>query len=262
MASGAVFGLPLLAVDVVRLLRIKACSSVDISVARAARNAPVARSGRVRTPTAMGYLRPRIVVPADLRGRLNGAEWRAILVHESAHLARYDDWSKAVQTALARLCWFAPAVWLLGARLDLERELASDEHVLRAAVDPRAYAACLIRLACDVRRQPAPAAWTRRSQVAVRVERLLHPATAVPPGVRAVRLGLLVAAIAGPRPVRPQSCRRGGPWPHRTSSPPGPPRPPPPPRCRTTTPPPAGRDPAAVRSENVRTLIDRLPASR
>ncbi|GAC1415806.1 MAG: hypothetical protein NVSMB5_05390 [Candidatus Velthaea sp.] len=185
-----------LALDLICLMRIKSRSYIDPTQPPQARNAPVAASRRVRTPTAIGYLHPRIVLPADLGGRVSADEFRAIVAHENAHLARYDDWSKAMQTAIVRLSWFAPALWALAARLDLEREVASDERVLcSAAVDPRAYAACLVRLASDVRHpRPAPAAWTARSQVAFRVDRLLRPAVS-PPRLRGA-LGLLTLAVA------------------------------------------------------------------
>jgi len=166
-----------LAIDLLKLLRIKAHSRIDTGMPLQHRAAPVAASVHVRTPTAIGYLHPRIVVPIDLASRVNADEWQAIVAHENAHLERYDDWTKALQTAVVRLSWFAPALWALAARLDLERELASDERVLARSFDPRLYASCLVRLAADVRRpHAAPAGWVARSQVAVRVERLLKPA--------------------------------------------------------------------------------------
>lgn len=185
-----------LAIDLFKLLRIKAFSRIVGAIPRQHREAAVAASAHVRTPTAIGYLHPRIVVPLDLPERVSAEELRAIVAHENAHLERYDDWTKAAQTAIVRLLWFAPALWALAARLDLERELASDERVLARAFDPRAYAACLVRLAADVRcPHAAPAAWVTRSQVAVRVERLLKPGTRLAWYVGVSRVALLVVAI-------------------------------------------------------------------
>jgi hypothetical protein len=159
----------------------------------------VATSARLRTPTAIGYFHPRIVVPRDFRARVSGEEWRAIIAHENAHLRRYDDWSKAVQAVLARMLWFLPALWLLGARLDLERELASDELVVASTMLPHAYAACLVRLVVDgnARRLPTPAAWRSRTQVAVRVERMLRPRAAGSALAAGFRLGCLALAVTG-----------------------------------------------------------------
>jgi len=198
---GAIVALVLLAdlvFDFVRLLRIKAGSLIDADQPLQTRGAAVAASSRVRTPTAIGYLHPRIVVPHDLAARVSPSELRAVVAHEAAHLERYDDWTKALQIAIVRLAWFSPALWALSARLDLERELASDERVLAVAVDSRAYAACLVRLASDVRHPPlAPAAWTARSQVSLRVERLLRPERPAHPLRAAVALATLAVTLVG-----------------------------------------------------------------
>lgn len=196
--AGAVAALLLcgLTVDLVALLRIKAGSRIDAGFIPSVRGAALASSPRVETPTAIGYLHPRILVPDDLLARVSPSELRAIIAHEHAHLTRFDDWAKAVQAAVARAFWFAPALWMLAARLDLERELASDERVLRAAVDPHEYATCLIRLAADVHRPlPAPAAWLGRSQIAVRVERLLRPRAHAGRLAATARVGVLTLAV-------------------------------------------------------------------
>jgi len=178
-----------------RLLRVKRGARISAAFAPGVRRAPVAYSGAVESATAIGYRRPRIVLPAGLEARVDGRELRAIIAHENAHLARYDDWAKAAQAILVRALWFAPALWILARRLDLERELASDERVA-ATLSPRVYAACLLRLAVDVRgRHVAPAAWRGRAQIAVRVEALLRPARRLGSGGAALRLGALAAAI-------------------------------------------------------------------
>jgi beta-lactamase regulating signal transducer with metallopeptidase domain len=202
-----------LAIDLLKLLRIKAHSRVDTGMPLQHRAAPVAASAQVRTPTAIGYLHPRIVVPIDLASRVNADEWQAIVAHENAHLERYDDWTKAMQTAVVRLLWFAPALWALAARLDLERELASDERVLARSFDPRQYAACLVRLAADVRRpHAAPAGWVARSQVAVRVERLLKPSRGPGWFAGTARVAALAAVIGlsgfGASVIVPSSAER------------------------------------------------------
>lgn len=178
------------------LRRLKGRARIDDRFARGARGAPVALSANVQTPTAIGYRHPRIIIPVALDGRVDGGEFRAIIAHENAHLARYDDWAKAAQTIVVRALWFVPALWLLARRLDLERELASDERVA-AILDPRAYAACLLRLAVDVPgNRLAPAAWRARSQVAIRVERLLRPGRALGRPAGALRLAALAATFA------------------------------------------------------------------
>jgi beta-lactamase regulating signal transducer with metallopeptidase domain len=182
-----------LAVDVVRLRRVKRAAAPLGSVA--IRRARVGTSPRVATPTAIGYLHPAVVLPEGFRARVDASEWDAVIAHECAHLARRDDWAKALQSAIARAAWWLPGLWILGRALDLERELASDEHAA-GQTGARRYAACLLRLATS-RHDPdavAPALWGRRSHVAIRVERLVRPVADGGPVARAAALGTFTAA--------------------------------------------------------------------
>ncbi|MGD0052100.1 MAG: M56 family metallopeptidase [Vulcanimicrobiaceae bacterium] len=187
-----------LGLDIVRLRRIKQ-RAVPIG-ASAVRGAPIGVSRRVISPTAIGYFHPAIVVPDGFRDRVDAAEWRAVLHHECAHLRRYDDWAKALQSVLQRAAWWLPGLWVVGRALDLERELASDDEAA-AAAGPRRYAACLLRLASSrAADSAAPALWGHRSQAAIRIERLLRPAAAVSARLRVLGLALsagLALAIVG-----------------------------------------------------------------
>jgi hypothetical protein len=156
------------------------------------RKASLGESAAVLTPTAIGYLHPAVIVPAAFRSRVDGAEWAAVLAHETAHLARHDDWAKALQSTLVRVGWWLPGLWILARALDLERELASDERAAETT-GARRYAACLLRLATDRCGDVAPALSARRSHVAIRVERLLRPAPGVGGIRRAAALGVFTA---------------------------------------------------------------------
>jgi Zn-dependent protease with chaperone function len=181
-----------LALDMARLRAIKHAARPIGAVP--VRRARVAVSAAVATPTAIGYLRPAIVVPAGFRRRVDAAEWEAVIAHEAAHLTRGDDWAKAAQTAVLRLAWWLPGLWILSGRLDVERELASDERAVRTT-GVRRYAACLLRLATtDAPASLAPSLWGRRTQVAIRVERLLRPVPPVSALARAATLGAATAA--------------------------------------------------------------------
>ena len=194
LVVGAIAGALLvdLTFDVIRLRRVK--HGADLLGWLAVRRARVGTSGTVVSPTAIGYLHPAVVLPAGFRDRVDAGEWDAVLAHECAHLARHDDWAKALQSAVLRAGWWLPGLWLLARGLDLERELASDERAARET-GPRRYAACLLRLATDrCGEAVAPTLWGRRSHVAIRVERLLRPAVERGPIVRAAALGAFTAS--------------------------------------------------------------------
>jgi bla regulator protein blaR1 len=180
--------------DVIRLRRVKRHAVPLGSVA--VRGARIGLSKTVTTPTAIGYLHPAVVLPDGFRARVDEREWDAVVAHECAHLARGDDWAKALQSLILRAGWWMPGLWMLSRALDLERELASDERAA-AETGPRRYAACLLRLATDRADAVAPGLWARRSHVAIRVERLIRPVVQGAPVLRAASLGAFTAAAFG-----------------------------------------------------------------
>lgn len=152
-------------------------------------------SEQVRVPTAVGLVKPAILIPHSLMCELSACELNQVVLHELAHFRRWDDWTNLIQQVLTALLFFHPAVWWIEKKLGLEREMACDDAVLAETASPRAYAECLARLAeknfvtrgialaqsvlgkvrqtsarvariLDVNR-PAPAAYTSRLAVAL-----------------------------------------------------------------------------------------------
>jgi beta-lactamase regulating signal transducer with metallopeptidase domain len=114
---------------------------------RAARRVELYSSNALRVPTAIGFLKPAVVIPAWALRELSPAELNAVVLHELAHLRRWDDWTNLAQKVLRALFFFHPAVWWVENRLSLEREMACDDLVLEQTANPRAYAECLVSLA-------------------------------------------------------------------------------------------------------------------
>ena len=135
-------------------------------------------SDSVRVPAAIGYFRPLVVFPAWALAELAPAELNAILLHELAHLRRYDDWTNLAQKVAKAIFFFHPAVWFIESRLTLEREMACDDAVLAASFSPRAYAESLVGLAekSFLRRgvQLAQAAVSHVQQLKLRLAEILR----------------------------------------------------------------------------------------
>src|SRR5271166_5423300 len=156
---GASFGLLRLVMSLYRLRRLRTtCSPVDhreldpalrseLNQVQKNRKVTLCASSAVRVPAALGYVRPVVVFPAWALAELPVEQFRAVLVHELAHLRRYDDWTNLAQKLLKALLFFHPAVWFIEPRLTLEREMACDDAVLAASFAPRAYAESLVSLA-------------------------------------------------------------------------------------------------------------------
>jgi beta-lactamase regulating signal transducer with metallopeptidase domain len=142
-----------------------------------ARRVTLCTSDRVRVPTAIGFLKPAVVIPGWVLKELSPLELNAILLHELAHLRRWDDWTNLAQRIVSALLFFHPAIWWISDRLSREREMACDDFVLAATSNPRGYAQCLVTVAekSFLRRSLAlaQAAVGRMHQTAHRVARIL-----------------------------------------------------------------------------------------
>jgi hypothetical protein len=110
------------------------------------RRAQVWASPETPVPVVAGLWKTAILLPQDLADELTQAEMEQILLHEWAHVRRLDNWTNGALEVLQALYFFHPAVWLIGRRLRLERELACDDAVVRATGQPVSYAECLAKL--------------------------------------------------------------------------------------------------------------------
>jgi beta-lactamase regulating signal transducer with metallopeptidase domain len=114
---------------------------------RAIRPVTVCTSSMVSVPTAIGFLKPVILIPEWALRELPVEELKIVLLHEFTHLRRLDDWTNLAQKMVRAVFFFHPAVWWIERRLSLEREMACDDAVLADMGNPRAYAECLVSLA-------------------------------------------------------------------------------------------------------------------
>ena len=155
----AAIGLMRLAVGLIRLRKVRA-NAVPIDVTtldpvlretlanfRSSRTVTLCVSGQQPVPAAIGFFRPLIVLPSWTMQELSTEELNPILIHELAHLQRWDDWTNLLQKVLRAVLFFHPAVWWIEGRLSLEREMACDDVVLSKTANPRAYAESLVSIA-------------------------------------------------------------------------------------------------------------------
>lgn len=127
------------------LLRLLEACRAEMGVRR-----PVGlcETAAVPSPALCGVFRPRLLLPRGLAGRLSQPELRHVLLHELAHLKRHDLALNWLATALQVLHWFNPLVWLAGARMRADRELACDALALETAgeTEKQAYGETILRL--------------------------------------------------------------------------------------------------------------------
>jgi len=169
----------------------------ELNAARSfgSRRVALATSERVRVPAALGLWSPMIVLPSWALAELPAAELGIILRHEFAHLRRWDDWTNLVQKIARAVFFFHPAVWWIGSRLSVEREMACDDIVVAETDNPMGYANCLVSL---LERSLAQRGWTmaqaivhRAREASERVAQILDKNRPAAHGISKPALGLV-----------------------------------------------------------------------
>jgi beta-lactamase regulating signal transducer with metallopeptidase domain len=88
-------------------------------------------SERIESPALLGWLRPKLLLPARWMQTCPPAQLRDVLLHELAHLRAADLAWGWFFTAMRVVHWFNPMAHLAAARWRAAREDAADEFVLR-----------------------------------------------------------------------------------------------------------------------------------
>jgi len=169
-------------------------------------------SSEIDVPVAVGFRTPTILLPNRLIETNAPAEigdLDQIVMHEYAHLDRYDDWTNLAQRVLERIFWFNPVIAFLATRIALEREIACDDWVIAQTGHAHRYATCLWKLVeatrLPTRRIFAPGALFTPRQISIRIEQLLDSRRNALP--RLSPLGALATAVAAITLIVAQSVR-------------------------------------------------------
>ncbi len=103
-------------------------------------------------PAVTGLWRPCVLVPREMLASASPADLEHILLHELAHIRRWDVAVQWPLTAASILHWFNPAVWFAASRMQADRELACDADVLRRLGRDRraAYGTTVLNLAAGL----------------------------------------------------------------------------------------------------------------
>jgi beta-lactamase regulating signal transducer with metallopeptidase domain len=175
----------------IRALRSLVAAATPLDADRAARLTARAAGRRadLRVSTgiagacAVGFLRPVVLISSQLVASLDDEALEAVILHEYAHLERYDDWARAAECVVRGVALWHPAVLWICRHIDVEREIACDQRVVTKTQNPLAYARSLARAAAliadgrGMTSMVAPA-FSTTAMLRLRVERLLRLAPA------------------------------------------------------------------------------------
>lgn len=182
-----------------RSVPVAAPDAIRATIDSTRRNVELCTSTDVDTPCVIGFFSPRLLIPHSLFGTLTPSDLHQIILHESEHLRRHDDWINLAQKFALALFPLNPALLFADRRLSLERELACDAGVIARTDAPFDYAHCLTRLAeqrLNSRRLSlALSAWSRQSELARRVYTLLRPIPKFSPAYSRISIAAFSVAL-------------------------------------------------------------------
>ena len=147
-------------------------------------------------PVTWGWWQPVVLLPAAAKN-WSPERRRIVLLHELAHIKRWDCLTQLAAALVCALYWFNPLVWLAARQMRVEREAACDDLVLNGGCRASDYAGHLVEIAQSFRHVPqvAAIAMARPSGLEQRVAAIVDASR--PRRLRPVTLVAILLATGG-----------------------------------------------------------------
>lgn len=130
------------------------------------------------SPLVTGIITPMVVIPAAAVTGLSPEQLRSVIVHELAHIRRYDHVLVLLQSLAQLVLFFHPLTWFLIRGIDRERENCCDDLVIRNNNNPLNYIKALAMIQeMNLTGSPANSLTGRSNQLLKRIRRLIKPET-------------------------------------------------------------------------------------
>ena len=139
-----------------------------------ARRVSVGICDRLVMPVLVGIVRPLILLPPAALNGWSVEQLEMVLLHELAHVRRWDNLVNLIQRFVESVLFFHPVVWWLSGWVRLERELCCDRLVVERLGQPVAYAEMLVALSGASHRSSWISLAMADRQVLTRIRRLLN----------------------------------------------------------------------------------------
>jgi hypothetical protein len=139
-----------------------------------------------------------VLIPIGCLSGLSPIQVEAILLHELAHIRRYDYVVNVLQSVVEALFFYHPAVWWISRHIRLERELCCDDLAVKYTGDALTYARALSLL--EERRASLPTITLAANggMLTMRIKRLLnHKLSPAPSQLASLTfVGIVIGATA------------------------------------------------------------------
>ena len=127
-------------------------------------------------PMTWGILHPVLHLPLKAR-QWSETERRAVLLHELAHIQRWDSALQLIAQVSAAFYWYNPLIWIGIQKLRMDQESACDDTALRHGLSAPIYAGHLTSIVSGRSTRPwenaVALAAGRKGKLEARIERIL-----------------------------------------------------------------------------------------
>ena len=153
----------------------------------------------VQDPITFRLLRPVILLPTSLMTGLEPKQLELLLLHELAHIRRYDFTVNILQTLVEIVFFYHPALWWISRNIRTTREHCCDDAVLAVQNQPVLYAEALTRIPTSnlsLKKRLAMSANNNKGILSQRIFRLFGQYESQPPIYRSILMAFLLLFLS------------------------------------------------------------------
>ena len=133
-------------------------------------------SNRMISPLVSGIFYPLVIIPSAAITGLSPDQIKAVMVHELAHIKRYDHIIVILQTIARQVLFFHPVAWFLIPEIDRERENCCDDFVIHNNNNLIYYIKALAMIQeMNLQSAPVNGLTGKSNQLLNRIKRLIRP---------------------------------------------------------------------------------------
>ena len=133
-------------------------------------------SYRMISPLVTGIICPMVIIPSAAITGLSIDQIRAVMVHELAHIRRYDHLMIILQAIAQQILFFHPVTWFLIPEIDRERENCCDDYVIHNNNNIIHYIKALAMIQeMNLQNAPVNGLTGKSNQLLNRIKRLVKP---------------------------------------------------------------------------------------
>lgn len=151
----------------------------------------------VDSPAVIGWFRPVVLLPLTALTGLSPQQLEAVILHELAHIKRWDSFVNLFQISVETILFYHPAVWWVSRSIRTERENCCDDIAVSICGNAGDYARALALLE-SWRATPALAMAVTGGALKARIARLIgfEKLSAGVPRAGLAAVGLICAGSA------------------------------------------------------------------